>query len=163
MNSVNSIPQTNYYSGGVQSSPGVQPTPSVEKETSDPVKEFMNKQSEKEVVTAERFTTNEDRKQQMVVKKKDSEETDDQEKKKKDLLNDKEGLQNVAHALEKYVNTVHGTSIRFSVHEDSGRIVARVIDKETHEVIKEVPPQEILDMAAKMERIVKGVLFDERA
>ena len=41
-------------------------------------------------------------------------------------------------------------SLRFTVDEDSGRTVIRVVDPETDEVIRQIPPEEVLDLARRM-------------
>lgn len=38
----------------------------------------------------------------------------------------------------------------FSIHEKTKQIMIKIIDKDTREVIKEVPPEKILDMVATM-------------
>jgi len=49
----------------------------------------------------------------------------------------------------------------FKVHERTGRIMVKLIDKETDEVIKEIPPEKILDLVASIWDLV-GILVDER-
>ena len=41
----------------------------------------------------------------------------------------------------------HRRSLRFSVDDDSGRTVIRVVDPETDEVIRQIPPEEVLNLA----------------
>jgi flagellar protein FlaG len=41
-------------------------------------------------------------------------------------------------------------SLRFSVDEDSGRTVIRVVDPETDEVVRQIPPEEVLNVARRM-------------
>ncbi len=50
------------------------------------------------------------------------------------------------------------TSLR--VDRESNRIVARILD-ENNEVIKQIPPEEMLRIAARF-RQIQGLLFDER-
>ena len=50
---------------------------------------------------------------------------------------------------------------QFSVHEKTKQIVIKVVDKQTKEVVKELPPEKILDMISKMCEIA-GVFVDER-
>jgi uncharacterized FlaG/YvyC family protein len=52
-----------------------------------------------------------------------------------------------------------GTRLRFD--EDSKRIVAQIVN-EANEVIRQVPPEEVLRIAAKLRRL-QGILFDETA
>ena len=50
--------------------------------------------------------------------------------------------------------------ITFRVHEETERIIARVIDRETKEVIREIPPEKFLDMIARLQELA-GVFIDE--
>ncbi|MBE3598844.1 MAG: flagellar protein FlaG [Limnochordaceae bacterium] len=52
--------------------------------------------------------------------------------------------------------------LRFHVHEATGRIWVQVINPETQEVVKEIPPEKYLDMVARIWQLV-GLLVDERA
>ena len=49
----------------------------------------------------------------------------------------------------------------FKVHERTGRMMVKLIDNETDEVIKEIPPEKILDLVASIWDLV-GILVDER-
>jgi flagellar protein FlaG len=51
--------------------------------------------------------------------------------------------------------------LEYNYHEKSGEYFVKVIDDETKDVIREVPPEKILDIVASMKEIV-GLLFDER-
>ncbi len=50
--------------------------------------------------------------------------------------------------------------IKVFVDDDTGRPAFLVIDDETGEVIREVPPEEVLELAARMKQMV-GYLLDE--
>lgn len=53
------------------------------------------------------------------------------------------------------------TNLRFSIHKKTKQIMVKIIDSNTNEVIKEIPPEKIVDMvAAMMERA--GLLLDKR-
>jgi len=52
--------------------------------------------------------------------------------------------------------------LEFSVHEATNRIMVRVLDRETEEVLREIPPEQILDLVAKLQELV-GLLVDKRA
>ena len=47
-----------------------------------------------------------------------------------------------------------------SVDGDTGMIVVRITDVSTGEIVKQVPPQELMDAGLKMEKIV-GLLVDD--
>lgn len=55
----------------------------------------------------------------------------------------------------------HRTSIEFSYHEETKRVSIKVRDKETKELIREIPPEETLDMIEKIWELA-GLLVDER-
>ena len=55
----------------------------------------------------------------------------------------------------------HRTKVEFNYHEETNRVSIRVLDKETQEVIKEIPPEETLDMVQKMWEMA-GILVDEK-
>ncbi len=53
------------------------------------------------------------------------------------------------------------TRCEFSYHEETKRVSIKVIDQNTDEVIKEIPPEETLDMLSKVWELA-GLLVDER-
>ena len=50
----------------------------------------------------------------------------------------------------------------YNVHEKFGDIMIKIVDRDTKEVLVEVPPKKILDMIAKLCEI-SGVVFDKKA
>lgn len=52
--------------------------------------------------------------------------------------------------------------LHFTVDEETGRSVIKVIDSESKEVIKEIPPEEILSLIACFEKFNNG-LVEEKA
>ena len=57
-------------------------------------------------------------------------------------------------------NMVNSEAV-FGIHEKTNRVTIKIIDKDTREVIKEVPPEKTLDMIAKVWELA-GILIDER-
>lgn len=53
------------------------------------------------------------------------------------------------------------TSCQYSYHEDTNRISIKVINDETDEIIREIPPEKTLDMIAKTLEL-EGMLVDEK-
>ena len=49
----------------------------------------------------------------------------------------------------------------FGIHEDTNRVTIKIVDKNTKETIKELPPEKTLDMIAKVWEIA-GILVDEK-
>ena len=56
----------------------------------------------------------------------------------------------------------HSVNLNFSVHEKTGRTVIRVVDSNTNEVVRVIPPEEVLDLMATMEEIA-GKLVNKKA
>lgn len=50
--------------------------------------------------------------------------------------------------------------INFDVDQASGRFHVKVIDTKTDKVIREIPPEQVLKIAARMKELI-GLLFDE--
>ena len=69
-------------------------------------------------------------------------------------------LRAVAEALNHKVNMIHNVDLNFSVHEGSGQLIVKVIDAATGEVIREIPPTEVLNLAARLNEMI-GLLFDQ--
>ena len=70
-------------------------------------------------------------------------------------------LSELATDVQKNVNIIHNVDLQFSVNKDSGRIMVTVTDKDTGEVIREIPPSEIVKFAEKFDEMV-GMIFDQR-
>lgn len=55
----------------------------------------------------------------------------------------------------------HKIRCEFSYHEETKRVSIKIFDKDTEEVIKEIPPEETLEMLEKMWELA-GIMVDER-
>ena len=53
------------------------------------------------------------------------------------------------------------TSCQYSYHEDTNRISITVVNEDTNEVIREIPPEKTLNMIAKVLEL-EGILVDEK-
>lgn len=69
----------------------------------------------------------------------------------------------VVKALEHAIKAVQGrtTSLEFSIHQKTKLISVKVLDKNTGETIREIPPEKSLDFVAKLWEMA-GILVDER-
>ncbi|MEW9669515.1 flagellar protein FlaG [Ammoniphilus sp. 3BR4] len=69
----------------------------------------------------------------------------------------------VIEAIEKANKALKGmqTNLQFSIHEKTKQIMVKVMNSETNEVIRELPPEKVLDMVAKMWEIA-GLFVDEK-
>lgn len=69
----------------------------------------------------------------------------------------------VIDAIEKANKAISGGTRRFefAIHEKTKEIMIKVIDADTNEIIREIPPEKTLDMVAKMWEL-SGIMVDER-
>lgn len=67
----------------------------------------------------------------------------------------------VRKAVERLNKNLANSEAVFGIHEDTNRVTIKIVDKNTKEVIKELPPEKTLDMIAKVWEMA-GILVDER-
>lgn len=72
----------------------------------------------------------------------------------------KENVEGAVEALNEFADPLR-TNIQFKLHEDLNEYYVTVVDPITQEVIKEIPPKEMLDMYAAMATYM-GILVDEK-
>lgn len=55
--------------------------------------------------------------------------------------------------------------VKFSIDTDSNRVIVRIVDKETNEVIRELPPEALVKLHKKMKEAmgILGVFVDQKA
>ncbi len=69
--------------------------------------------------------------------------------------------------IDAAVNKVNSTldafsfSLRYKIHDESNRVMVQVIDKETDELIREIPPERLLRLAAQIQEMI-GLLLDTK-
>ena len=66
-----------------------------------------------------------------------------------------EQLENVAQQLQDFVGNMN-RGLEFSVDKDSGRDVIKVIDKNSGDLVKQFPSEEVLSLVAKLSDMVGG-------
>ncbi|MBD0384163.1 flagellar protein FlaG [Paenibacillus sedimenti] len=66
-------------------------------------------------------------------------------------------------AVERAIKAMEGTStsLEFSIHDQTKKIMVKVKDRESGEVIRELPPEKSLDFLAKVWEMA-GLLVDEK-
>ncbi len=64
-------------------------------------------------------------------------------------------------AVEQLNKSMPHSEAIFGFHEETNRVTIKIIDKDTKEVIKELPPEKTLDMIAKVWELA-GILVDEK-
>lgn len=51
--------------------------------------------------------------------------------------------------------------LRFRIHDATHEVMVQVVNRDTGEVLREIPPKKILDMWAEMRRLI-GMLMDKK-
>ena len=76
---------------------------------------------------------------------------------------DKSNLEELDEAVKKLNDTATAFNIRlnFSVDERTDRLVVKVIEKDTDKVIREIPPEQVLNMVAQIQNMI-GIFVDAR-
>lgn len=72
-------------------------------------------------------------------------------------------VRTVEEAVVRLNATMQALSIRlkFERHEAAGQFMVRVIEEDSGEVIREIPPERTLDMVAYLKRVA-GIILDEK-
>lgn len=72
----------------------------------------------------------------------------------------KEKVESALRDINTKIRPTH-TECQFSYHEETKRISIKVLDQESGEVIREIPPEKTLDMIARTLELA-GILVDEK-
>lgn len=73
------------------------------------------------------------------------------------------GQEQLIRAIERAVKALEGpqTTLDISIHNKTHDIMVKVLNKDTGEIIREIPPEKTLDLVAKMMELA-GILIDEK-
>ena len=67
----------------------------------------------------------------------------------------------VLNQIQQNINIIHNVSLQFSMHEATGRTMVNVTEQETGKLIRQIPSEQVLDLAAKIDDMI-GILFDKK-
>lgn len=67
----------------------------------------------------------------------------------------------IRKAVEALNKKMSNSEAVFGIHDVTNRVIIKIVDKESREVIKELPPEKTLDMIAKVWELA-GILVDEK-
>ncbi|MCJ8012750.1 flagellar protein FlaG [Paenibacillus sp. KQZ6P-2] len=70
----------------------------------------------------------------------------------------------LVNAIEKANKAAEGSQheFNFKVHEATGDIIVQVVTRDTHEVIKEIPSEKLIDLVEKLKELTVGAIIDEK-
>ena len=74
---------------------------------------------------------------------------------------DRAQLEAATQSVREFVKPIN-SNLEFSINQDTGQLVVRIIDRATKEVIRQMPSQEMLDIAKALDNI-KGLLVKQTA
>lgn len=72
-----------------------------------------------------------------------------------------EEVRNAVEKVKEFVSPVT-SDIQFSIDEDTDATVVKIIDRSTKEVIRQIPSQEMLEIAKALDRL-QGLLIRQKA
>lgn len=72
-----------------------------------------------------------------------------------------EDLQRALEEVQSAINVV-ANDLRFSFDEDTGRTLVKIVDRETDEVIKQIPSEELVQISKALDKL-QGLLVKQEA
>ena len=75
---------------------------------------------------------------------------------------DRDTLQGAVDRVQKAVETLSSAGIQFTIDQDFERMVVQVVDTSTKEVIRQIPPKEMLEIAQALDKL-QGLLVHQKA
>lgn len=70
-------------------------------------------------------------------------------------------LQKAVDSIEKFAQAA-SQNLKFSIDEDTGKTVIKVMDATTDEIVRQIPSEEAIDIARSLSKI-HGALFNDHA
>lgn len=118
-------------------------------------KEVSVQQNKQESVSSQTTNANKSSQQQS----RDNTAADNSKNIEQDIqLNEKALKQRISEINSKLNNN---TVAEFGYHDETNRVTIKIVDKDTKETIKEIPPEKTLDLIAKAWELA-GILVDEK-
>lgn len=122
-------------------------TPNVTKEVTQSKEQILDTQKESAVLASDTISL-------------DTKEADDKQGSKENAQ-EWLGKDNFKKAVEQINKKATNSEAVFGIHEATNRVMIKIIDRKTKEVIKEFPPEKTLDMIAKAWELA-GIMVDEK-
>ncbi len=93
---------------------------------------------------------------------KNASEIDGQEDQNESLMEQQaQSQENIKKMVEEFNKKMGNSEAIFGIHEGTNRIMIKIVDKESKEVLKEFPPEKTLDMITMVWEMA-GILIDEK-
>ena len=90
------------------------------------------------------------------------EDKEDSQKKKGEVSAelDTGAVQEIAERTQAYLDDLR-IKLDFEVYEETGEMIIRIFNRETEELLREIPPKDLLELHHKVAEL-RGILFDEK-
>ncbi|MEN6439353.1 MAG: flagellar protein FlaG [Syntrophobacter sp.] len=75
---------------------------------------------------------------------------------------DQASQEHMAAKVQEFLDEATNVQLKFKVNSDAGETVVQVLDKDSGEVIRQIPPESLFEVHSKLEEL-RGVLFDGKA
>ncbi|GAA6203416.1 flagellar protein FlaG [Thalassotalea sp. SU-HH00458] len=129
--------------------------------------ELSNNSSDNQSIQRQNVAYSESNTQSLVNENISAQQLIDRETQKKESEDAAKAIQSL---LENNQNlfSVQNRHLNFDIVDDSGDVVVKVVDKDTDEVIRQIPSEEFLQVANKINDLLdelsstKGILFDSK-
>ncbi len=72
----------------------------------------------------------------------------------------RDAISSAVDNLNQYVQTIR-RELEFSIDENSGRTVIKVLDAETKEVIRQIPPEEVVSLSRNLSKKASAIFSGE--
>ncbi|NLA27611.1 MAG: flagellar protein FlaG, partial [Firmicutes bacterium] len=71
-------------------------------------------------------------------------------------LEDRSHLERLQYEVERLNETseLYNIGLRFSIHEETERVVVQVYNRKDNEVIRQIPPDKVLNLAAQIQQMI---------
>lgn len=87
------------------------------------------------------------------------EEGKEQKKAGSSLKINREDAEAVAEVMNK-ASEMLNNQLQFEVYEETNTVYVQIVDRKTKEVVKQIPPKEMLELSARIREMV-GILIDK--
>ena len=70
-------------------------------------------------------------------------------------------LPSLLDQVQKNIKVMHNVDFQFSVHQATGRTMVKIMDQENGKLVREIPREQLLDLAAKIDEMI-GIIFNKK-
>lgn len=74
----------------------------------------------------------------------------------------REQVEKAVEEMKKTVESSSANNLQFSIDEETGKTVIKVVDKQTGETIRQIPAEEIIALAKSLDKL-QGMLLRQKA